>query len=132
MCPSAFPNLRITSLAARGDILYTGMENGAILCIKCAPVMCISLIFNAYNRSVCSLMVMKPPKHATKHAVESTTSQKQPHHHTARQRKAPSVLKLHLATSPSERRKRLQSEAGGVSYRQSLDLSPSSFSVHSR
>lgn len=117
-------NTQITSLDAHGDILYTGLENGLILCLKCVPDISVSMQFSAYNRAVSSLMVMKPPDHNPLQPVPTSRT----NHYTEKQREPRSAKDSpHSPTS-----KTLQALVPRRNKRQvSLDITPGSFKVTS-
>lgn len=144
-CPASFnPSIsRITSLTARGEILYTGLENGVILCINCSDMMTVSLHFSAYDRAVSSLLVVKPPgksfklsgksfKLSGKHSSSSSSAASvcKTTYHTERQRKAP-PMSLPLNSPTSSRRRKTMQAVHKSQNNCSLDISPASFAVNS-
>ncbi len=123
--PASVPpdHARITSLAAEGDILYTGLENGLILCIHCTD-MSISLLFSAYDRAVHSLMIMQPMKITSK-----TSPRKEKISRSQATRKGRPLNLPMKNVSLSNPRNNLLSNVPFA--RDSLMLSPMSLSVNS-
>lgn len=127
----ASPNLmsaQITSLDAHGDILYTGLENGLILCLKCGPDMHVSIQFGAYNRAVSSLMVLKPPQqsHGLQQPEAPLRTEKKNPYYTERQKK-----RKDSPHSPMSSRTRSLRIPQRNKRQQSLDITPGSFRVTS-
>lgn len=107
-------------------MLYTGLDNGVILCVHCND-MSVSLLLKAYDRAVYSLMIMKPPKQTSK----QENTKKKIVYHTQKQTRTPPPKQLPLKSlSPTNRRKEFQSFRKKPRH-YSLELSPLALAVNS-
>ncbi len=127
-------NARIASLEAKENIIYAGLENGVILCIKCED-MCVSHTFSAYGKTVSSLMMLRPPNQDSDEPPENehAGAQIRSTYHLAGQRKAPPKklpLKPARKHSPITARRKFLIHSNSLN-KQSFDLSPVSFKVSS-
>ena len=126
-------NARIAALEAKENVIYAGLESGIILCIQCTE-MCVTHTFGAYNKTVRSLMMLRPPTQSSKKPVErhhpQHNSKQARTYHLANQRKPPpDKLQLYNGSSPKNRRKLLIHSNSLI--KQSFDLSPISCQVSS-
>lgn len=124
-------NARIASLEAKENVIYAGLENGIILCIQCTE-MCVTHTFGAYNKTVRSLIMLRPPNQSSKkptehHHPQHNSKQARTYHLVNQRKPPPNKLKLYNV-SPQNRRKLVHSNS---LYKQSFDLSPISFKVNS-
>lgn len=126
--PSVRAVHELTSLTAKGHMLYTGLENGLILCIHCTD-MCVSQLFSTYDRAVYSLMIMKPPKEALGHKASPLVGKQKHFYHSDRPQRTPPPKRLPLKNlSPASRRRNFTCRSKPNNY--SLELSPLSQAVN--